>query len=55
MKKITVYDMFLVFAIILNTGTGRNVYTAIILLCAGLLELMDVISKIVRLMKHGGK
>ncbi|MEH2947100.1 hypothetical protein [Sporofaciens sp. JLR.KK001] len=55
MKKITVYDLFLVFAIILNAGAGRNVYTSIILLCAGVLELVDVIPKIVRLMKHGGK
>ena len=55
MKKITVYDLFLIFAIILNAGAGRNVYTSIILLCAGVLELVDVMSKIVRLIKHGGK
>ncbi len=55
MKKITLYDMFLVFAVILNFGVGKNIYTSIILLCAGLLELVDVVPKIVRMVKHGGE
>lgn len=49
MKKITVYDMFLFFAIILNMAEGRSVYTAAILLCAGIMEAVDTIPKIVRL------
>ncbi len=40
-----VYDRVLVFAIILNAGTGRNVYASDILLCAGILELVDVDTK----------
>lgn len=55
MKKITVYDMFLIFAIILNLGAGKNIYTSVILLCAGILELADVVPKIVRMIKDGGK
>lgn len=55
MKKITIYDMFLIFAIILNTGGERNVYKSIILLCAGLLELIYTMPKIVRVIKNGGK
>lgn len=57
MKKVTVYDLFLVAAIILNISS-RNVFTSIILLCAGALELMDTIPKIIKLVKgekHGGK
>lgn len=55
MKKITVYDMFLIFAIILNIGTGKNLYSAMILLCAGVLELIDVTPKIARLLRDGSK
>lgn len=55
MKKITVCDMFLIFAIILNAGMERNIYTSIILLCAGILELIDVIPKIVSVIKNGSK
>ena len=55
MKKITLYDMFLFFAIILNFGTGKNIYASIILLCAGILELADVVPKMVRLLKHDSK
>lgn len=51
MKKVTVYDWFLIFAIILNAGE-RNVFTGIILLCAGLLELIDVIPKIFKAIKE---
>lgn len=52
MKKITFYDVVLIFAVILQFGE-RNIYTAITLLCASILELVDVIPKIVRLLKHG--
>ena len=55
MKKINLYDMFLFFAVILNFGVGKNVYTSIILLCAGVLELVDVFPKMVRLIRHDGK
>ena len=54
MKKWTFYDVFLVVALIANTGS-RNIYTSLLLLIAGILELIDVIPKIVRCMKHGGK
>lgn len=54
MKKWTVYDLFFVFAIVLNVGT-RNVYTSLILLLAGILELVDTIPKIVRRVKHDSK
>lgn len=54
MKKWTVYDLFLVFAIVLNVG-ARNVYASLILLFAGSLELMDTVPKIVRRVKHGSK
>ena len=52
MKKWTVYDLFLVFAFVLNVGT-RNVYASLILLLAGILELVDTVPKIVRRVKHG--
>ena len=55
MKKITVYNMFLAFAIILNIGTGRSIYASIILICAGVLELVSAVPKIVRLFKHDSK
>jgi hypothetical protein len=55
MKKLTFYDLFLIFAIVLSAGANKNIYISIILLCAGVLELVDVIPKIVRLMKDGGK
>lgn len=46
--------MFLVFAVILNVGS-RNMYTSLLLLFAGVLELVDVTPKIVRYLKNGGK
>ncbi len=52
MKKVTFYDLFLVFALILNVGT-KNIYTSLMLLFAGLLELVDVIPKLVRFFKDG--
>lgn len=55
MKKITVYDLFLIFAVILNLAEERNVYTAAILLCAGVMETVDIIPKIVRLIRDGSK
>lgn len=55
MKKITVYDMFLIFAIILYLGKGRSIWTAVILLCAGILEAVDIVQKIVRLFRHDSK
>lgn len=54
MKKWTFYDVFLVVALIANVGS-RNVYTNLLLLIAGILELIDVIPKIVRCVKHGSK
>ena len=57
MKKVTIYDLFLIFAIILNIGEN-NMFTSIILLCAGLLELIDVVPKIIKATKgagHGGE
>lgn len=54
MKKITFYNLFLIFAIILNIGT-KSIYASIILLCAGALGLVDVIPKIARYIKHDGK
>ncbi len=50
MKKVTFYDCFLLFAIILFTGS-KDIYTSIILICASILELIDVVPKIVRLIK----
>ncbi len=55
MKKITVYDMFLVFAIILYLGRERNIWTAVILLCAGILEAVDAVPKIVRLFRDASE
>jgi hypothetical protein len=52
MKKITFYDMVLIFAVMLQFGQ-RSIYTSLILLFASILELVDVIPKIVRLLKHG--
>ena len=54
MKKITFYDMVLLFAIVLQFGE-RSIYTSLILLFASILELIDVLPKIVRLIKHGKK
>lgn len=55
MKKLTVYDMFLAFAIILTVGTEKSVYSLLLLLFSGILELADVIPRMVRLLKDGGK
>lgn len=55
MKKLTFYDLFLVFAIMLSIGTKNKIYSDIILLCAGLMELIDVVPKMVRLVKSNGK
>lgn len=55
MKKITVYDMFLIFAIILYLGREGNIWTAVILLCAGILEAVDVVPKIAGLFKDDSK
>ena len=46
--------MFLVVALIANVGS-RNIYTSLLLLIAGILELIGVIPKIVRCVKHGSK
>lgn len=37
------------------TGSIRNIYSSIILLCAGILELLYVVPKIVRCIKNDGK
>lgn len=50
MKKLTFYDLFLLCAIILFSGS-KSIYTSIILMCASILELIDVVPKIVRLIK----
>lgn len=47
MKKVTIYDLFLAFAIIASL-VKPTIYTSVILLCAGILELMDVIPKLIR-------
>lgn len=52
MKKITFYDLFLIFAILCFWG-NKTVYSSIILLCAGTLELINVIPKIAKELKHG--
>lgn len=54
MKKITFYDCFLLFAIILFAGS-KDIYTSIILMCASVLELIDVVPKMVRLIKDGSE
>ncbi len=54
MKKVTIYDLFLIFAIILNIGE-KNMFTSIILLCAGLLELIDIVPKIIKSAKGAGQ
>ncbi len=54
MKKITFYDLFLIFAIIIFVG-NRSIYASIIMLCAGALELIDVIPKIIKEIRDGGK
>lgn len=54
MKKITVYDLFLIFAAIFFIGT-RNIYSGIMLLIAGTLELIDVIPKIIKEIGNGSK
>lgn len=46
--------MFLVVALIANAGS-RNIYTSLLLLIAGILELIDVVPKIVRCVKHDSK
>lgn len=55
MKKITVYDLFLFFAIILYLGKERNIWSAVMLLCAGILEAIDIVPKIVRLFRSDGE
>jgi len=52
MKKITFYDMVLLFAVMLQFGE-RSIYTTLTLLFASILELIDVVPKIARLVKHG--
>jgi len=53
MKKITFYDLFLFTAFLIAIGGKWNVYSCILLACAAILELMDVIPQIFRRMKHG--
>ena len=52
MKKITFYDMVLIYAVMLQADQ-RSVYTSLILLFAAILELIDVSSDIAKLLKHG--
>ena len=54
MKKISLYDLFLFFSIILFMG-NRNIYSSILLLLAGVLELIGVIPKLIKEMKDGSK
>lgn len=50
MGKVTVYELFFIFAIVLNLGE-RNIYTSIILMCASALEIIDVLPKIILAVK----
>lgn len=54
MKKMTVYDLFLIFTVIFFVGT-RNIYSGIMLLIAGALELIDVIPKIIKEIRNGSE
>lgn len=51
MKKITFYNLFFIFAIILFIGT-KNIYSSILLILASVLELIDVIPKLIKVIKE---
>lgn len=51
MKKITFYNLFLVFAVILFIGT-KNIHSSILLIFASILELVDIIPKLIKVIKE---
>lgn len=51
MKKITFYNLFFVFAVILFIGT-KNIYSSILLIFASMLELIDIIPKLIKGIKE---
>ena len=52
MKKMTFYDLFLAVTVLIAVVSNWNVYSCILLICASVLELVDVIPKIVRRLKR---
>lgn len=50
MKKITFYNLFFVFAVILFIGT-KNIHSSILLIFASILELVDIIPKLIKVIK----
>lgn len=51
MKKITFYNLFFVFAVILFIGT-KNIHSSILLIFASILELVDIIPKLIKVIKE---
>lgn len=55
MKKITFYDIFFLAALFIAIAGDWNKYVCIILGAASVMELTDVICKMVRMMRDGRK
>ena len=52
MKKLTVYDLFLICAALMAFASNRSIYASIMLCAASILELMDTVPKIARCLKN---
>jgi hypothetical protein len=55
MKKITFYDLFLLASLLIAIVGEWGVYECILLCAASVMELVDVVPKIIRLVKNGWK
>lgn len=53
MKKITFYDLFFFASLLIAIAGDWNVYVCIMLCAASVMELVDIIPKIVRMVKDG--
>ena len=48
MKRISFYDLFLFAALFIAMAADWSIYSCVLLICAAVLELVDVIPQIVR-------
>ncbi len=55
MKKITFYDLFLFASLLIAIAGDWGVYECVMVCAASVLELINVIPKILKLVKNGRK
>ena len=55
MKKFTFYDLFLFASLLIAIAGDWGVYECILLFAASIMELVDVVPKIIRLFKNERK